>query len=329
MEGLKPLPTSPLFGVYGTTKVMPRHFLHCRICVNTTRKGGLERGEFGNEGAGGLGVDVPGRGGGGFAEFCAEEADFGGGMREQAGDLGFKSAGADDLAERGVGGEREQVAGDVEGAGAEGALVGFGLEAFRACDALAEQIEDGGADALVGGEEAVDGLGIELGRSGICSEIREIPAGFEEILIAGGAFLAVPAGLVDEDNGGKEAEALDGEGDVGEVGDGAVAVLKIKGVEELLGALGADFGKRLAHGERGAGVLGHGEGEDLRVSAVDGEDLSLVPGVERERRFTGHEDGLADRIRHEGAAARCGDGDPREIGKQNAGEREPRDVQEH
>jgi hypothetical protein len=67
---------------------------------------------------------------------------------------------------------------------------------------------------------------------------REKPAGFEEVLVAGGALLAVPALFVDEDDGGEQAEALDGEGDVGQVGDGAVAVLEIKGVEELLGALG-------------------------------------------------------------------------------------------
>ena len=98
----------------------------------------------------GVGVQVPGGAGGGFAQLFAEQADLGGGVGEQARDLGFKGAGADDLAERGVGGQRKQVAGDVEGAGAEGALVGFGLEALRARDAAAEEIENGGGDALVG-----------------------------------------------------------------------------------------------------------------------------------------------------------------------------------
>jgi hypothetical protein len=79
-----------------------------------------------------LGVDVPGGAGGGFAELEAEVADFGDGVGEQAGDLGFEGAGVDDLAERGVGGQREQVAGNVEGAGFEGALVGLGLEGFGA-----------------------------------------------------------------------------------------------------------------------------------------------------------------------------------------------------
>ena len=83
-------------------------------------------------------------------------------MGEQARDLCFESAGAHDLAERGVGGEWQQIAGDIEGAGLEGALVGLGLEGFGARDAAAKQLEDGGGGALVGIEELLYGLGIEL-----------------------------------------------------------------------------------------------------------------------------------------------------------------------
>ena len=119
-------------------------------------------------------------------------------------------------------------------------------------------------------------------------------------------FLAVPACLVDKHDGGQQAQALDRECDVGEVGDGAMAVLKIKGIQELLGALGADFGQGLAHGERGAGVLGHGESKDLGIGAMDGENFGLRAGAGRQKSFTGHEDRLADRIRHGGAPARRG-----------------------
>ena len=66
---------------------------------------------------------------------------------------------------------------------------------------------------------------------------------------------------------------------MGEVGDGAVAVLEVEGVEELLGPLGADFLEGLAHGQGGAGVLGHGVGQHLRVSAVYGKDVGLIAGV--------------------------------------------------
>jgi hypothetical protein len=92
---------------------------------------------------------------------------------------------------------------------------------------------------------------------------------------------------------------------VSEVGNGAVAVLEVKGVEELLGALGADFNEGLAHGEGGAGVFGHGVGQDLGVGAVDGEYVGLVAGAGREKRFTGHGYGLANRIRHESGFPIC------------------------
>ena len=259
--------------------------------------------ELCEESVSGASVDVPGGAGGGFAEFCTEVAHFGEGMREQPGDLGFERACVDDLAERGIGGERQQVAGDVEGAGLEGALVGLGLHRLGARDALAQGFVDGSGGALVGGEEILDGVRVEFGGSGIGGEVGKVPAGFLEVLIAGGAFLAVPALFVDQDDGGQQAQALDGEGDVGQVGDGAVAVLEIKGVEELLGALGADLGEGFAHGERGARILGHGVGQDLGIGTVNGVDISLVMcacGRVRTERFTGHGDGLATRIRHQG-----------------------------
>ena len=109
-----------------------------------------------------------------------------------------------------------------------------------------------------------------------------------KILVAGGTLLAVPALLVHQHDGRQQAQPLDGKGDVRQVGDGAMTVLEIEGVEELLGALGADLGQRLAHGERGTGVLGHGVGQDFRVGAVNGKDIGLVAGAGGKKRFTGH-----------------------------------------
>ena len=274
------------------------------FCGESGRGVAVERGKFIDESLGRPGVEVPCGTGGGVTQLCAQVPNLGGGMGEQARDLSFEGAGAHDLAERGIGCQRQQIAGDVEGAGAESALVSLQLQGFGARNAAAEQVEDSGADMLVGIEEAFYGFGVELGRFGIFSEIREIPAGPEEVLVAGGTLLAVPAGLVDEGNGSQQTESLDGEGDVSQVGDGAMAILKIKGVEELLGALGTDFVERLAHGKRGAGVFGHGKGEDFGVGAVDGYYFGLVLSIGWNERFTGHEDGLADRIRHEGVAAR-------------------------
>jgi hypothetical protein len=122
-------------------------------------------------------------------------------------------------------------------------------------------------------------------------------------LITGRPFLAVPARLVDQNDGSQERKALNGKGDVGEVGDGTMAVLEIESIEELLGALGADFGQGLAHGERRTGVFGHGKGQNLGVGAMDGENFGLRTGARRQS-FTGHEDRLADRIRHGAVSAR-------------------------
>jgi len=66
---------------------------------------------------------------------------------------------------------------------------------------------------------------------------------------------AIPPLLVNQHHSGQQAEPLNGHGDMGQVGDGAVAVLKIKGVQELLSALGADFSQRLAHRKCGAEYL--------------------------------------------------------------------------
>jgi hypothetical protein len=85
---------------------------------------------------------------------------------------------------------------------------------------------------------------------------------------------------------------------VGQVGNRTVPVLEIEGIEELLSALGADLGKRIAHGESGARVLGHRIGKDFWIGAMDGEDFGLVVCAYRKRRFTGHSCGLANRIRH-------------------------------
>ncbi len=115
-----------------------------------------------------------------------------------------------------------------------------------------------------------------MSRRGIFTKVGNIPAGFQEILVAGRALLAIPTWLVDEDDGGHQAESLDGEGDMRQIGDRAMTVLKIKGVEELFRALGTDIGERLAHGERRARVFCHGKGQNFRICAMNGKDLRLV-----------------------------------------------------
>ncbi len=111
-----------------------------------------------------------------------------------------------------------------------------------------------------------------------CGKVGQIPAALAKILIAGGTFLAIPALFVDQDDGRQQRQPLDGEGHMGQVGDGAVAILKVKRVEEMLGALAGDFAQRLLHRKRGSGVLRHGIGQDFRVGSMYGIDIGLVSG---------------------------------------------------
>ena len=78
-------------------------------------------------------------------------------------------------------------------------------------------------------------------RAAVCPKIRKIPAGFEKVLIARGAFLAVPALLVHQNDGRQQAEPLHSEGDVRQIGNRAVPILEIECIQELLGTLGADL----------------------------------------------------------------------------------------
>ena len=83
------------------------------------------------------------------------------------------------------------------------------------------------------------------------------------------------------------AEALDREGNVREVGDRAMAVLEVEGVEKLLGALGADLAERLLQRQGGARILRHRIGEDLGIGAVNGVDVGLGTGGTAAGAFAG------------------------------------------
>jgi hypothetical protein len=133
-------------------------------------------GEFFDESGSVSGIDIPCRACGGFAQFLAETAYLGNRVRKQARNLSFEGAGVDDLPERGVGGQRQQVAGDVEGTRLESALVGLGFHRLGAGDPFAKRIEHGGSGALIRGEKILGGLAVQLCGGGVRTKIREEPA---------------------------------------------------------------------------------------------------------------------------------------------------------
>ena len=108
------------------------------------------------------------------------------------------------------------------------------------------------------------------------TEIGYVVSALFKILIAGGALLAVPALLIGDRNGREYGELLYCDRDVGQIRNRAVAVLEVEGVEELFGLLRGDFLERLLHGQRRAGVLGHGIGLDFGLYAIDGKDFNRL-----------------------------------------------------
>ena len=64
----------------------------------------------------------------------------------------------------------------------------------------------------------------------VSAEIGDVVAAPPEVLVAGRSFLSIPALLVDGRDGGQDRQALNGEGNVRQIGYGAVAVLKVEGV---------------------------------------------------------------------------------------------------
>ena len=108
---------------------------------------------------------VPRGAGRGLAEPFAQLADFGVGARKQAGDLGLERASVDDLAERGIGGQRKKITGHVEGAGPQRAGIGLLFHLRGLWRALLEKLEDSLGGCMVFGEERLDGPG-ELSASG-------------------------------------------------------------------------------------------------------------------------------------------------------------------
>ncbi len=106
-------------------------------------------------------------------------------------------------------------------------------------------------------------------RSAAIAESRRIVAALPEVLVARRALLPVPAGFVHHQRGRQQREPLNRHGDVRQIGNRAVSVLKVEGAEKLFRLLLVQLRQRLFHRQRGTGVLGHGIGLNLRLRAMD------------------------------------------------------------
>src|SRR5208283_4072924 len=120
-----------------------------------------------------------------------------------------------------------------EGAGTQRALVCVRLHFGGTGRDAGEIFERPLRNCFVSREQRLDGLAIKSLRGSVTLKTGRVVTAFPEVLIASRALLAIPALLVGDHDGGKDGKALDGQRDVGQVGDRAVPVLKVEGVEKF------------------------------------------------------------------------------------------------
>src|ERR1039458_969411 len=104
-------------------------------------------------------------------------------VRQQSRHLRLQSACADDLAQRSVGRQRQQVTRKVESAGAQSALVGVLLHFNRLGRALPQIAEHLVGEMPIFGEEQVHGLAVESPRPGIFRKVGNKVSALLEVLI--------------------------------------------------------------------------------------------------------------------------------------------------
>ncbi len=124
------------------------------------------------------------------------------GVREQVRDLDLQRTGVDDLAQRRVGSQRQQVARDVEGAGLQRALVLLLLHVGGLGGDADEVLRHVRRERVIFCKKTIQRLAVEIAGFVVGPKVGGVVAALLEILIAGGALLAVPALLVGQFDGG-------------------------------------------------------------------------------------------------------------------------------
>ena len=157
----------------------------------------LERSEI-------VAINVPGSSGSSRLQPHSQLPYLGDRIGEKPGNLGFQSARVDDLAQRCVGGQRQKVARDIKGPRLQRAVVALLLHVGRLRHLVLQRGEHGLENAVIAGEEVLDGFAIAVRGCGIGAEVRHVPAALSEILVSRGPFLPVPALLVDQHDGRKQ-----------------------------------------------------------------------------------------------------------------------------
>src|SRR2546421_8766194 len=151
-------------------------------------------------------------------------------MRKQVGDLCFQSPCVDDLTEGSVGGERQQISGNIESPCFQRTVIALLLHLGGLGRSLCKVAEHAFRKRFVFREKFVDGVSVEFPCCVIRSKLRNVITAFPEILVSRRALLTIPPLLVGDDDGGQDREFFDGKSYVCEVRNRPVPVLEVKSV---------------------------------------------------------------------------------------------------
>src|SRR5271166_713600 len=153
--------------------------------------------------------------------------------------------------------EAQQIARDIERAGAQVAVIGVRLHRFRLRELLAERFENFRVHGVISGQQFRGGFGVK-GRLRSIQFRRRHKAGFRKILIARRSSLPVPKLLVLDFGGRELRDSFETHHHVPKIGDGGVPVLKIKALQEFRGIVRPDPLDGIADGIRRAAVARQG-----------------------------------------------------------------------
>ena len=208
-------------------------------------------------------------GGAGGGDLVPDGAHFSVGGGLQPLDLFFERADGRHLADVGRHAPEKQIAGDVERSRRNVALIGVRFHFFRARQLSAQIGERSVMYFPVGGDKRLAGGFIGSGIGGRKFRRRD-ESGLAEVLIARRFRLTVPKLLVFHFGGGEFGNTLKTHDDVAQVGDGRVAVLEVKTLQELRRIMGAHPGQGFDDGIRRPAVSRQRVSALLRRHRSDG-----------------------------------------------------------
>ena len=193
------------------------------------------------------------------------------GVRQQVRHLVLQGARIDDFAQRRIRRQRQQVAGDIESPRLERSFIRVLFHVGGLGSNVDQVLRHVQRKRVVLGKQEVHSLPIQLPPLIIRSEIRCVVPALAKVLITRRPLLPIPALLVGQFNRRQNRKPLDGQREMRQISNRAVAVLEVKSVEKLFRFLGADLAQGFLHRKGRAGIFGHGISLNFRLYAEHGK----------------------------------------------------------